>query len=182
MGRGKEPVMREIILASVAIVIIAVAAPKFLTSQIQSQPQAVAEKTPALAALARTRRHTGSGEVEIRSAANGHFYVDAEIEGEEIAVMVDTGATIVALRESDARRAGIRVYDNDFIVPLSTANGTTYAAPVTLDSVTVDDIEIRDVRAVVVPDEQLSISLLGTSFLGKLRRFEVSGDTLIFEN
>ncbi len=174
--------MRNILLASVALIIIGVAAPKFLTSLIQSRPQAIAEKAPAQAAPARTRRYAAIGQVEIRSAANGHFYLDAEIDGEKIAVMVDTGATIVALRESDARRAGIRVYDDDFTIPLSTANGTTYAAPVTLDSVVVDDIEIRNVRAVVVPDEQLSISLLGTSFLNKLRRFEISGDTLTFEN
>ncbi len=174
--------MRDIVLASIALVIIAVAAPKFLTAQIDSQPRAVAEKSPAQAALARPRRSSGRGEVEIRSAANGHFYLNADIDGEGIAVMVDTGASIVALRESDAERAGIRVYDDEFNVPLSTANGTTYAAAVTLDSVAVDDIEIRNVSAVVVPDAQLSISLLGTSFLNRLQRFEVSGDTLIFEN
>ena len=180
--------MRNIILASVALIIIAVAVPKFLTTQIKSQPQAVAQKASAQAkretraALARTRRNASSGEVEIRSAANGHFYLDAEIDGEGIAVMVDTGASIVALRQSDAERAGIRVYDDDFNVPLSTANGTTYAAPITLDRVSVDGIEIRNVRAVVVPDEQLSVSLLGTSFLNKLRRFEVSDGTLILEN
>ncbi|MDH3195107.1 MAG: TIGR02281 family clan AA aspartic protease [Hyphomicrobiales bacterium] len=174
--------MRDIILASIALVIIAVAAPKFLMSHIESQQQVVAGKAPARAAPARTRRYASRGEVEFRSAANGHFYLDADIDGEAIAVMVDTGASIVALRESDAERAGIRVYDDEFNVALSTANGTTYAAPVTLASVSVDNIEIRNVRAVVVPDEQLSISLLGTSFLNKLRRFEVSGDTLIFEN
>ena len=174
--------MRDIILASIALIIICVAAPKFLTVQINSQPPAAVENAPARAALARTRRNAATGEAVFRSAANGHFYLDAEIDGEEIAVMVDTGASIVALRESDAERVGIRVYDDEFNVPLSTANGTTYAAPVTLDSVSVDNIEIRKVRAVVVPDEQLSISLLGTSFLNKLRRFEVSGDTLIFEN
>ncbi|HSG94070.1 MAG TPA: TIGR02281 family clan AA aspartic protease, partial [Afifellaceae bacterium] len=70
----------------------------------------------------------------------------------------------------------------DFNLPLSTANGTTYAAAVTLDRVAVDDIEIRRVRAVVVPDGQLAISLLGTSFLNKLRRFEVSDSTLLMEN
>lgn len=174
--------MRDIILASIALIIIAVAAPKFLSSQTEPLPQAVAKKAPARAALASTRRKMRNGEVEIRSAANGHFYLDAEIDGENIAVMVDTGASIVALRQSDARRAGIRVHRDDFNLPLSTANGTTYAAAVTLDRVAVDDIEIRRVRAVVVPDGQLAISLLGTSFLNKLRRFEVSDSTLLMEN
>ncbi len=174
--------MRNIFLISVAVIITAVAAPKFLTSQIEPQQQSVASKAPARAALARTRHNANSGEVEVRSAANGHYYLDAEVDGEDIAVMVDTGASIVALRQSDARRAGIRVHRDDFNVPLSTANGTAYAAAVTLDSVAVDDIQIRNVRAVIVPDEQLSISLLGTSFLNKLRRFEVSEGTLLMEN
>ena len=179
--------MRNIILISVAMMIIAVAAPKVLTSAIKETPQASAAQKSAgkarqRAALARARRNAGSDEIEIRSAANGHFYLDAEIDGREIAVMVDTGASIVALRESDAKRAGIRVHGDDFNLPLSTANGTTYGAAVTLRSVAVDNIVIRNVRAVVVPDEQLFISLLGTSFLNRLRRFEVSGDTLVFEN
>ena len=174
--------MRNIALISIALVIIAVAAPKFLTSHTKSSPQATSQKAPARVALARTRQSASSGEVEVRSAANGHFYLDAEIDGEGIAVMVDTGASIVALRQTDARRAGIRVHRDDFNLPLSTANGTAYAAPVTLDRVAVDDIEIRNVRAVVVPDEQLSISLLGTSFLNKLRRFEVSDGTLVLVN
>ncbi len=181
--------MRNIIMISIAMVIIAVAVPKVITSQNKSQSQAVAQNSQKArttqaerAALARARRNASSGEIEIRSAANGHFYLDAEIDGRDIAVMVDTGASIVALRESDAKRAGIRVHRDDFNLPLSTANGTTYGAAVTLRSVAVDNIEIRNVRAVVVPDEQLFISLLGTSFLNRLRRFEVSGDTLTFEN
>jgi aspartyl protease family protein len=48
--------------------------------------------------------------------------------------------------------------------------------------VRVDDIEVSDVRALVLPDDRLAVSLLGASFLSRLARYEVSGGTLIFEN
>jgi aspartyl protease family protein len=96
--------------------------------------------------------------------------------------MVDTGATVVALRQSDAQAAGIRPRRTDFNNPVQTANGTTMAAEAVLDSVIVQDVEVRNIRALVIPDEQLSISLLGGSFLNGLQRFEVADGTLIFEN
>jgi aspartyl protease family protein len=88
----------------------------------------------------------------------------------------------VALRASDARSAGIRPRDADYVFPVQTANGTTNAAETTLDSVSVDDIEVRNVRALVIPDDQLSVSLLGGSFLHGLDRFEVADGTLVFED
>jgi len=86
------------------------------------------------------------------------------------------------LRESDARRAGIRVHRNDFNVPASTANGTAYYASVTLRRVEIDGIELHDISAAVLPDDQLQISLLGASFLNRLRRFQVSNNVLVMEN
>ena len=97
-------------------------------------------------------------------------------------LMVDTGATVVALRASDAAAAGIRPLKSEYTSPVQTANGTTMAAETTLDSIVVDDIEVRHIRALVVPDEQLSLSLLGGSFLNGLERFQVADGTLIFEN
>jgi aspartyl protease family protein len=88
----------------------------------------------------------------------------------------------VALRESDARRAGIRVRRSDFDIPMSTANGTAYGAAVTLRRVAVDRVEIRNVRAIVMRDDQLHITLLGASFLNELKRFEVSDRVLVLEN
>ncbi|MGH6926280.1 MAG: TIGR02281 family clan AA aspartic protease [Propylenella sp.] len=120
--------------------------------------------------------------VEVKAARDGHFYVDAEVNFREVRFMVDTGATVVALRQSDAAAAGIRPRPADFLHPVQTANGTTNAAAATLDSVTVAEIEVRNVRALVLPDEQLSVSLLGASFLNGVERFEVTDGTLIFEN
>ena len=90
--------------------------------------------------------------------------------------------TVVALRQSDAEAVGIRVHDGDFTRPVATANGTAYAAEAELDSVAVREVEIGRVHALILPDDQLAISLLGASFLNRLARFEVQDGTLIFEN
>jgi aspartyl protease family protein len=78
--------------------------------------------------------------------------------------MVDTGASVIALRKSDAEAVGIRPAPGAYEHPVSTANGTAYAAEAELDSIAVRDIELAGVRAMVLPDEQLGISLLGASF------------------
>lgn len=167
--------MRSIILTAAMIMIAALAAPKFLDSLVESRSEAAAEE--------RSNRTSGrSGDVEIRAESNGHFYVDLKVDGRNVEAMVDTGASFIALRESDARRAGIRVRRSDFNRPMSTANGTSYAASVTLRRVSIDNIELRNVSAVVVPDEQLDISLLGASFLNELQRFEVADNILVMEN
>jgi aspartyl protease family protein len=62
---------------------------------------------------------------------------------------------------------------------MATANGVVLVAPVLLKEVAIGDIVVRDVRAVVVPEDRLQVSLLGMTFLSKLSRFEVSGDQLI---
>ncbi|MND06816.1 hypothetical protein D3C83_284300 [compost metagenome] len=56
------------------------------------------------------------------------------------------------------------------------------AAETEIDSIVVEDIEVPRVRALVLPDDQLSISLLGGSFLNGLQRYEVADGRLIFEN
>ncbi len=123
-----------------------------------------------------------SRQVEIKAESDGHFYIEASVNFRPVRVMVDTGATVVALRTSDAERAGIRPRNDDYVHPVQTANGTTHAAEAVLSSISVDDIELRNIRALIVPDDQLSISLLGGSFLHGLQRFEVADGTLIFEN
>jgi aspartyl protease family protein len=174
--------MRNLVLTAIALFAVAVAAPQLLDSKIALGPETGAEEAPRIAAPARARNDWRSGDIRIRAKADGHFYVDAKVNGRNIALVVDTGASIVALRESDARRAGIRIRRSDFDAPISTANGTAYAADVTLSRVSVGAINVRNVRAVVIPDDRLSVSLLGASFLNELRRFEVSDNILVLEN
>jgi aspartyl protease family protein len=184
----QRKIMRGLLAVSVLIIVIAVAMPKLFTQYMgQSEPAtppAAASVSPGAAEETGEAASASSAgrEVEIKAGRDGHFYVDASVNLRPVRLMVDTGATVVALRASDAAAAGIRVREADYVNPVATANGTTNAAEATLDSVSVDDIEVRHVRALVIHDDQLAVSLLGGSFLHGLRRFEVKDDILTFEN
>jgi len=119
--------------------------------------------------------------VTIPADASGHFFVQAAINGTQVRMMVDTGATGVVLSREDARRVGINPQPSDFTVRTSTANGTVPVAPIVLKEVAVGEILVRDVPAVVHPDTRFQDSLLGMSFLSRLSQFEISGGRLILK-
>ena len=121
------------------------------------------------------------GSVELRAGQNGHFSTSASVNGRAVDVMVDTGASIVALTWQDAQRAGIFVRPSDFTGRVNTANGVARVAPVMIDSISIGDITVRDVKAVVTEDGLLTTTLLGMSFLGKLSRAEMRRGSLVLE-
>jgi len=123
---------------------------------------------------------TGEQAVRLRRQENGHFVARGSANGVGMSLLVDTGASTVVLTPTDAERAGIDIKVLSFTTPVSTANGTTYAAPVRLRSVSVGPLEIRDVEALVAQPGALSENLLGMSFLKRLRSYEFSGDFLTF--
>lgn len=123
----------------------------------------------------------GHRTVVLQAGNHGHFEAEANVNGRRIAVMVDTGASTVALTFEDAEAAGIFPRDSDFKLKVNTANGVARVAPVTLDSVTIDDITVRNVRAVVAEPGRLNQTLLGMSFLGQLSRAEMSRGTLTLQ-
>jgi aspartyl protease family protein len=120
----------------------------------------------------------GPVEVKIRKRLDGHFTVKAEVNGTSTTMIVDTGASTIVLRPEDAKKAGIDVSRLNFTVPVLTANGRTVAAPVRLDSVSIGPLERENVDALVAEPKALTESLLGMSFLGRLRSYEFSGDFL----
>lgn len=120
----------------------------------------------------------GAHAVRIRRRGDGHFMARTDINGVQTVMLVDTGASTVVLRPADAERIGIETRRLSFTVPVQTANGTTYAAPVRLRLVGVGPIRIRDVDALVAKPGTLKESLLGISFLKRLRSYEFSGDFL----
>ncbi|AMG75400.1 retropepsin-like aspartic protease family protein [Sphingopyxis granuli] len=119
----------------------------------------------------------GSGEVRIGRAGDSHFYADADVDGANIRMMVDSGASIVALTRRDAEAIGIDVDRLPVAGMANTAGGAVPMRPVMLDSVEVDGIEVRGVQAAVV-DADMGVSLLGQSFLSRLDAVNIEGDTM----
>jgi aspartyl protease family protein len=120
---------------------------------------------PAVAPAASSNYRT----VTLNSDGRGHFQVDARVEGRSIDFLVDTGASAIALRESAAAKLGIHPSASDYSVRMQTANGIGKAARVRLDRVEVSGITVRDVEALVIPDESLTTNLLGMSFLSRVK-------------
>ena len=123
----------------------------------------------------------GSRTVELKAGPHGHFYSRIRVNGRDVEAMVDTGASIVALTFEDAASAGIHIRDPEFTHRVSTANGVARVAMITLDTVALEDIMVHNVRAAVAEPGKLSKTLLGMSFLGQLRRTQMSRGVLVLE-
>ena len=123
-----------------------------------------------------------SGRVELDAGPNGHYAADADINGRHISLMVDTGASLVVLTYEDAERAGVFVGASDFNAVSQTANGLARNAVVTLDEVCVESVCVNDVKAMVAERGRLHVSLLGMTYLGRLRRVDMQSGRLTLEN
>jgi aspartyl protease family protein len=141
--------------------------------------------TPALAKTTSAKAPdivpAGTRSLSIPRDARGHFQTDGRIDGQRIAFMVDTGASVIALNESTAARFGLRPSRGDYNATVATANGTIKAARTRLAMVELGGLVVRDVEAMVLPDEALSENLLGLSFLSKLKRFEYADGKMVLE-
>jgi aspartyl protease family protein len=115
--------------------------------------------------------------VSFRRAADGHFWIDAEVDGQPIHFLVDTGASGVVLTRTDARRLGYRPETLAYDAVFDTANGRTGGAGIRLHRVRIGSIELDDVPAWVTEGE-LGESLLGIALLQRLRSVEMENDRL----
>ena len=181
--------MRPLLVVCFLIMVAGAAAPGVIVRYLghpadepSPSERAIANDGKLQARRGSVQRSAVPSRFEVTAQRDGHFYVDALVNRQRVRLMVDTGASVVALRQSDADAAGIRVRRADYDHPVATANGEVNGAEAELDSVAVREIEVNGVRALVLPDESLSVSLLGATFLNRLARFEVSGGTLLFEN
>jgi aspartyl protease family protein len=119
---------------------------------------------------------------ELKADTNGHYFANADINGTSIAVMVDTGASGVALSYEDAEKVGLHPHSLDYDLPINTANGMVKAARVTLRRVEVDNVRVRDVDGMVLPEGALKGSLLGMSFLSRLSSFRIEDGVLYLKD
>ena len=121
-----------------------------------------------------------SGGVTLERQGDGHFYANPVVNSHELHVLVDTGASVVALTGDDARAIGLDWDESDVRPVARGASGDVYGVPVTIERMQLGGLEAQDVPAMIVP-EGLDITLLGQSFLGKVGRVEISGDTMTLE-
>ncbi len=117
--------------------------------------------------------------VTLSQDLSGHFKAHPQVEGQVLRMLVDTGATLCVFTSEDAARIGIKVAERDFTARVGTANGTVPAAPVRVREMRIGAIAVRDVEALVLPSGRLDTSLLGMSFLRRLRGFEVAAGRMI---
>jgi aspartyl protease family protein len=154
-------------------VVLAVSPGGLLQHLLDREPAAASTLPPAARHPAPT-----PNELVYRRDRDGHFYVDADVNGTRIRFLIDTGATLVALSPDDARSAGLRISGSDYTGRSGTANGVTRVAPVTLREIGLEQFQVFDVRAVVL-EQPIRVSLLGMSFLSRLQSYEMRNDELV---
>jgi len=114
------------------------------------------------------KRTAAVKEVQVWRNTSGMFTTVGSINGLHVPFLVDTGATQVAMNASQARRLGIDFHVIGKPAEVTTASGVVRAWAVTLDSVKVGDLEVRNVPAVVLEGAQPKVTLLGMSYLGRM--------------
>ena len=115
--------------------------------------------------------------IELDRAPNGYFYADVEINGSPVHMVVDTGATVIALSRDDARAAGIATSIGMNDVVGQGADGEVKGEQVTLDRVALGSKTVEGVPAIVLSSG--GQSLLGESFLSKFASVKIEGDKMV---
>lgn len=178
--------MRNIMIFAVVLIVLGTfmgqMADKMTSDSAQAKAFDNAKSVNSFASVQpQTTGNAGGRSLVIPRDGRGHFQTDGRIDGQRINFMVDTGASVIALNERSAAQIGVRPSLNDYKTIVSTANGTIKAARTRLAMVDIGGLIVRDVDAMVLPDEALSENLLGLSFLSKLKRFEFAGGKLVME-
>lgn len=150
----------------------------FFGDEQGAQVKATVPKDPPLAIPAPVASMAPGGATELRRAGDGHFYAGVTTNGRPITMLVDTGASVVALTGEDARAAGLQWNPAQLGVVAQGASGPIRGVALKLDRVTLGQHEARDVEAVIIP-EGLPISLLGQSFLATIEPVRIEKDRMV---
>ncbi len=168
--------MGRLVLIILAIsIFVGLIAPSGISKR-PAAPASHASETPAAPAAA-VPVTSGSGEIALDRDPSGHFQTEASVNGQSLPFVVDTGADIVALTITDARRAGLYVDPTGFTVIAEGASGPVKGQRVTLDRIELGGRTIEHVPAAIL--EGLGRNLLGQSVLTQLGGVEMKGDKMV---
>jgi aspartyl protease family protein len=158
-----------------------------LTSRLSlpnARPAASAAAAPAPRQEAAASAPANSGSldtIEIAPDRAGNYETDIEIDGQLLHVIVDTGATFLALKSEDADTLGFNLAPVDFRYGVSTANGMTAYAKVHVNALRIANIEVDDIDAFVAQPGALQHSLLGMNVLSRLGSVHISDGRLVLQ-
>ena len=170
-----------VIFAVVGINMVAPSSDKMPRSSTASNPWSVdydqSQSVTGTARTSRTMSKPRGGQVVLRRADDLHFYANVNLDGTIVHMVVDTGASGIALTRKDAEAIGLNVDSLPFGGIADTAGGQVPFYRTVIARVSIDGVEVRNVDAGVI-SEGLSISLLGQSYLAKLNEVSIKGDTM----
>ena len=129
-------------------------------------------------AIGRPAQSVVGAELRVPMAADGHFWVDATINGTKLRMLVDSGATVTAVPVPTAAAAGLDTGGLAMPVLIRTANGTVTAQSTRADELRIGNIVARDLGIIVSPAFG-DTHVLGMNFLSRLESWRVEGQTLI---
>ena len=144
--------------------------------QVRAEHESGYQRAKAYSDDSQSNSLSGAGLV-LERQWDGHFYADAEINGTSVRMLVDTGASGIALTRDDARKAGIGISIGMPNVVGQGAGGEVKGEYVTLDRISLGGESATSVPAVVLDGG--GQSLLGQTFLGKFASIEIKGDRMV---
>ncbi|QKS00953.1 TIGR02281 family clan AA aspartic protease [Sphingomonas sp. CL5.1] len=131
------------------------------------------------ALFGRDQRVVGSA-VRVNMGPDGHFWASARINGVERRMLIDSGATSIALSTATAKAANVELDEGPFATMIETANGPVPAQRGRIAKLELGGIVARDIPVVIAP-EFGDMDVLGMNFLSQLASWRVEGSTLVLE-
>lgn len=145
-----------------------------------AEPAVATSPEPArtVSAAPSTQMPTGR-KFAIEVDRSGHYFGDFRLNGRKVEALIDTGASAVAINLSTARKLGMSIQPSDMTSSVTTANGKARAMFTTLERIEIGRISVDNVQALVLEDQALSTTLIGMTFLNRLKSFKVDRGTLV---
>jgi aspartyl protease family protein len=166
MMPAQDPVTKSDAVQPVSDVPAEIAADKAATATFADDPQA---------------EFSDGNELVLNRADNGHFYAEGNADGAAVRFMVDTGATVVALTQSDAESLGHYINPAELTVVGRGVNGDVSGKSIMIKRLSLGQITADNVPAVIIP-EGLPVSLLGQSFLSRIGHVTISENRMTLKN
>lgn len=137
----------------------------------------LAELSPSSAVAVDTQ--SGAQELVVRRGPDGHFHLDADVNGVPVRFLVDTGASSTVLTVADAERSGIETAGLEFDRPVQTANGVAFLARASLRTLEIGPYRLTGVPVGVMPEAALNTNLLGMSTISRFSSWRIEGDRMV---